>query len=119
MRRRIRGILMSGKQFSLDSRMDLVQVSKMKIIKKEKLLFSEEFKIVNFFKPFHIYLLTNKYIMKGYASCGRPSSEPTTNLPLMKEDDDTSGINESNNTLDKNDTTIGKKVSINNDEIHE
>lgn len=27
MRRRIRGILMSGKQFSLDSRMDLVQVS--------------------------------------------------------------------------------------------
>lgn len=25
MRRRIRGILMSGKQFSLDSRMDLVQ----------------------------------------------------------------------------------------------
>lgn len=26
MRRRIRGILMSGKQFSLDSRMDLVQV---------------------------------------------------------------------------------------------
>ncbi|KAK0089061.1 hypothetical protein PV326_004612 [Microctonus aethiopoides] len=69
MRRRIRGILMSGKQFSLDSRMDLVQ---------------------------------------GYASCGRPSLEPTTNLPLMKEDDDTSGINESNNILDKNDTTIDK-----------
>ncbi|KAK0162420.1 hypothetical protein PV327_006197 [Microctonus hyperodae] len=80
MRRRIRGILMSGRQFSLDSRMDLVQ---------------------------------------GYASCGRPLSEPTTNLPLMKEDDDTSGINESNNIVDKNDTTIGKKVSINNDEIQE
>ncbi|XP_034947641.1 histidine decarboxylase isoform X2 [Chelonus insularis] len=49
MRRRIRGILMSGKQFSLDSRMDLVQ---------------------------------------GYVSCGRPLSEPGTNLPLMKEDED-------------------------------
>lgn len=31
MRRRIRGILMSGKQFSLDSRMDLVQVRKIKV----------------------------------------------------------------------------------------
>ncbi|XP_023718985.1 histidine decarboxylase [Cryptotermes secundus] len=49
MRRRIRGILMTGKQFSLDSRMDLVQ---------------------------------------GIMSHGgvRPTSEPSTALPLMKED---------------------------------
>jgi hypothetical protein len=49
MRRRIRGILMTGKQFSLDSRMDLVQ---------------------------------------GIMSHGgvRHTSEPTSALPLMKED---------------------------------
>jgi histidine decarboxylase len=49
MRRRIRGILMTGKQFSLDSRMDLVQ---------------------------------------GIMSHGgaRTASDPTTALPLMKED---------------------------------
>ncbi|KAG8042267.1 hypothetical protein G9C98_004901 [Cotesia typhae] len=68
MRRRIRGILMSGKQFSLDSRMDLVQ---------------------------------------GYASCGRPLSEPCTTLPLMKEDEDYNGKNDSNISIDKTDKSIG------------
>ncbi|XP_015589121.1 histidine decarboxylase [Cephus cinctus] len=67
MRRRIRGILMSGKQFSLDSRMDLVQ---------------------------------------GYASCGRPLSEPCTNLPLMREDEDGIGKTESSMSIDKTDSSI-------------
>ncbi|XP_012536885.2 histidine decarboxylase [Monomorium pharaonis] len=64
-RRRIRGILMSGKQFSLDSRMDLVQ---------------------------------------GYA-CSRPLSDSPSELPLMKEDEDT-GLCESVsdiNTMDESD----------------
>ncbi|XP_044009511.1 histidine decarboxylase isoform X2 [Aphidius gifuensis] len=74
MRRRIRGILMSGKQFSLDSRMDLVQ---------------------------------------GYASCGRPLSEPGNNLPLMKEDDDGSSKNQSNISIDKTCSTIDSDKSIN------
>lgn len=39
MRRRIRGILMSGKQFSLDSHMDLVQVSVIPLT-NEKILFT-------------------------------------------------------------------------------
>ncbi|XP_067205678.1 histidine decarboxylase isoform X2 [Linepithema humile] len=60
MRRRIRGILMSGKQFSLDSRMDLVQ---------------------------------------GYV-CSRPLSDPPTELPLMKEDEDTAAY-ESMSDIDK------------------
>nr|XP_012234480.1 PREDICTED: histidine decarboxylase [Linepithema humile]XP_012234481.1 PREDICTED: histidine decarboxylase [Linepithema humile] len=82
MRRRIRGILMSGKQFSLDSRMDLVQ---------------------------------------GYV-CSRPLSDPPTELPLMKEDEDTAAY-ESMSDIDKldeidndesfdNSETSKRKVSI-------
>ncbi|EFN88410.1 histidine decarboxylase [Harpegnathos saltator] len=63
MRRRIRGILMSGKQFSLDSRMDLVQ---------------------------------------GYV-CSRPLSDPPSELPLMKEDEDYAGTYESTSDIDKTD----------------
>lgn len=40
MRRRIRGILMSGKQFSLDSRMDLVQVCTLYYFIQKKIKFS-------------------------------------------------------------------------------
>ncbi|XP_014474476.1 PREDICTED: histidine decarboxylase [Dinoponera quadriceps] len=63
MRRRIRGILMSGKQFSLDSRMDLVQ---------------------------------------GYV-CSRPLSDPPSELPLMKEDEDYIGTCGSTSDIDKTD----------------
>lgn len=79
MRRRIRGILMSGKQFSLDSRMDLVQ---------------------------------------GYVCC-RPHAEPSSELPLMKEDEDYCGITETAPDTEKTDPSandaLGKATTAEQD----
>ncbi|XP_050445565.1 histidine decarboxylase [Cataglyphis hispanica] len=73
MRRRIRGILMSGKQFSLDSRMDLVQ---------------------------------------GFV-CSRPLLASPSELPLMKEDENT-GTCESMSDVDKMIKSDNDKLLVHN-----
>ena len=46
--------------------------------------------------------------LQGYASCARPLSEPCANLLQVNEDDDSSGKNDSNLSIDKLESTIGK-----------
>lgn len=52
-------------------------------------------------------------LVQGYASCGRPLSEPATNLPLMKEDDDVGAGSESTLSIDKTGTSVGKEIDEN------
>ena len=58
MRRRIRGILMSGKQYSLDSRMDLVQVSLLKYTFYKVIYFNLKYKD-SFIKQYKISFRRN------------------------------------------------------------
>ncbi|CAB0040163.1 unnamed protein product [Trichogramma brassicae] len=94
MRRRIRGILMSGKQFSLDSRMDLVQVG--------------IYNSATLAQTFGIHFSDDLayFFLQGYASCARPLSEPCANLLQVREDEDQTSKNDSSLSIDKSGSTI-------------